>query len=375
MKKPISILHVMQGTFSHGGTPRKLLSLVVNGDRDKCRHVFLLFANGAENLNHEYEKAGAIVEEVKRPRNWDIRLIWDIVKMCKRYECDIINTHFARADILGAIIGAFSHIPVIKYVHGIAWNDSYWLQKIDGLLSQSRMCTLCNSEATNRAVIGQTSAKNTKVIYNGVHNHAVYFTADQKKMKRTKLNLPSNAFVIIHVGGMVALRDQSVIIRALKQCIETGINAYLIFVGDGPLRQQLELQSLQLGMSQQMRFLGYRSDIPELNAMSDVFVNMAREEGFGIAVVEAMQAGLPVVLADAGALPELIEDRISGLLVPPGDANALADALIMLAQQPEGARSIGEAGRRHAENMFSILRYVQDMENLYSEVASGGMAK
>ncbi|MFH1858261.1 MAG: glycosyltransferase, partial [Candidatus Omnitrophota bacterium] len=302
---------------------------------------------------------------------WDVRLLWDIMKIRQKYRCKIINTHFARTDIFGVIVGAATHVPVVKYVHGMAWNDSHWLQKIDGRLSPLRMCTLCNSEATRRVVISQTGAKNTKVIYNGVPNHAVYLTPDQRSLKRNELDLPQDAFVIIHVGGMIASRDQSVIIQAVQQCVETGINAYLVFVGDGPLRKRLESEIHDLGLTQRTRFLGYRRDVFELNAMSDVFVNMAREEGFGIAVVEAMQAGLPVVLANAGALPELIEDGVSGLLVAAGDSDNLAAALQRLVNEAALKKKLGEKARWRAESNFSISRYVKDMEQLYAEVVSG----
>ena len=326
--RPISILHVMEGTFTHGGTPRELLSLVVNRDERKLRHIFLLFANSAPNLNKEFRETGAIVDEVDRRRNWDARLLWDILKVRRRYRCDIINTHFARADIYGTLAGMLARIPVVKSVHGILWNDSRWLQRIDSLLSPLRACTICNSEATRRAIIRQTGAKNTKMIYVGVLDHAVHLTPEQRMAKRAELEIPPDGFVITHVGGMIELRDQSVILRAVRQCIETGINAYLMLVGDGPLRRRLETEDIELGLSQRTRFLGYRSDVVELNAMSDVYVNMTREEGFGIAVVEAMHAGLPVVLAKAGALPELIEDGISGLLVPVGDPDGLAKSLL-----------------------------------------------
>jgi len=375
INKIVTVLHIMPSILSPAGTPRKLLSLVQNCNREKFRHVFLLFCNHADNLSEAIRRAGGIVEEVTRPRNYDVRLLSDIIKIIRKYKVNIINTHFARADIYGAVAGSLLGIPVIKSVHSIVWNGSFLLQKIDGLLSQLRVCTLCNSEATRRAVISQTGSKNTKVIYNGVPNHAVYLTPDQKKIKRNELDLPSDAFVTIHVGGMIGLREQAVIIKAVKKCTDAGMDIYHVFVGDGPLRKNLEAESRELGLDRRVRFLGYRRDVPELNAMSDVFVNTAREEGFGIAVVEAMQAGLPVVLANAGALPELIEEGACGLLVPPGDAGALASALITLAENPVRAQLLGAAGQKRAEHSFSIQRYVQDMENLYFEVASGGKDK
>lgn len=366
--RPISILHVMEGTFTYGGTPRELLSLVVNRNQGKLRHIFLLFSNTISNLNQEFREAGAVVEEVDRHRNWDARLLWDILKVRRRYQCDIINTHFARADIYGTLAGILARIPVVKSVHGILWNDSRWLQRIDSLLSPLRAYTICNSEATRRAVIRRTGAKNTKTIYVGVPDHAVHLTPEQRVAKRTELEIPPDAFVITHVGGMIELRDQSVILRAVRQCIETGINAYLMLVGDGPLRGRLEAENIELGLSQRTRFLGYRSDVVELYAMSDVYVNMAREEGFGIAVIEAMQAGLPVVLANAGALPELIEDGISGLLVPVGDPDGLAKSLHRVVSDTELARRLGSEAKQRAKGLFSISRFVSNIEKVFIDI-------
>ena len=364
-----TVLHIIPSLLSPAGTPRELLSLVQHCDPVKCNHVFLVFCNDTDNLLAAIRLAGGIVEEVSRPRNYDLRLLFDIMKMVRKYKVAIINTHFARADIYGAIAGVLARIPVVKSVHGIAWNDSTWLQKLDGLLSPLRACTLCNSEATRRAVIRQTSAINTKVIYVGVPDHAVHLTAEQRITKRTELGLPSDGFVVLHVGGLIELREQSVILRAVKQCIETGINTYLIVVGDGPLRQRLETESRELGLSQRTHFLGYRNDVRELNSISDVYVNMTREEGFGIAVIEAMQAGLPVVLANAGALPELIEDGVSGLLVPLGDHAALSRALVKLSQDRALSSQIGKAGQQRANQYFPIDKYGKAMGKLYEDVA------
>lgn len=169
----ICILHVIENLFSHGGTPIKLLNLVRYSDRNRFRHVFLVFADNKASLKQEFIEAGAIVVEVDRRRNWDLRLLCDIFGVAHRYKANIISTHFARADIYGAIAGMLTRTPVIKNVHGMFWNESHWLQRIDAALSRFRAVTICNSNATSNAVIRQTSAKNTIVIHNGVPNRAI----------------------------------------------------------------------------------------------------------------------------------------------------------------------------------------------------------
>jgi len=366
----LCVLHVIDDLFSNGGTPIKLLNLVRYSDKTRFRHVMLVFANHTKNLNQAFRDEGAIVEEINRKYKLDLRLLYDIQKKCHQHRANILSTHFARADLYGAIAGVLSRIPVIKNAHGIRWNKSRLLKKMDGLLSRFRASTVCNSKATREAVIRQTGAMNAIVIHNGVPNRAVTLTAEQRASLRSTLAIPQDAYVIGHVGGMIPLRDQNVILSAVEQVVREGINVYLVLVGDGPLRNELEGKCSRLGIMRRVRFLGYRDDVPELLAVFDVYVNMALEEGFGIAVVEAMQAGVPVVLANAGALPELVEDGVSGILVPPGDSGSLANVLKRLAKDSEYAGRLGEKAKNRALSQFAISRYVSDMENLYLEIAS-----
>ena len=369
MRPRVNILHVIEGTFAYGGTPLLLLKLVSVSDKERFSHHFLVYANTSSNLNEQLRESGATVDEVRRPHNWDVRLLCDIVRTSRRYQCDIINTYFARPDIYGAVAGRLVGVPVIKSVHSIRWNDSRLLQTIDRLLYGLRVLTICNSESSQRRVVRDMGARNTTVIYNGVPDCRPSMTAEERAMKRAGLGVPANALLVLHVGQMLALRDQSAILPAIKECVVRGVDAYLAFAGEGPLRERLEAESRELGLSERVLFLGNRSDVPELNFISDAYVNMARKEAFGIAVVEAMQCGLPVVLARAGALPELVVDGVSGILVPPGDSSSLANALINLAKDKELAKRLGEEARRRALTEFSIGRYVRDMENAYSNVA------
>jgi len=369
-RQEIRILHVIDGLFSHGGTPIKLLNLVRFSDRGRFSHVFLVFADNKVSLKQEFIEAGAIVVELDRRRNWDMRLVWNIIGAARRYKASIISTHFARADLYGAFAGMLTRTPVIKNVHGMLWNESRWLQKLDSLFSRYRACTVCNSKATKDAAIRQTGARNCRVIYNGIPDRTVSLHLEKIAELRASIGIPNEGFVVGHVGGQIPLRDQVVILRGLDLLVKRGINAYLVLIGDGPSRKDLESQSGQLGLKARIRFLGYRKDVMELLTTFDVYVNMAKEEGFGIAVVEAMQAGLPVVLANAGALPELIEDGISGFLVPSGDHVSLYRILSFLSSNHQSAINIGHNAKLKANKDFSIARYVRDYEQLYISILS-----
>jgi glycosyltransferase involved in cell wall biosynthesis len=366
----LTILHVVGDLFSKGGTPRKLLSLVSGSDKEHFRHIFLVYSNRSDNLNSKIREAGGFVIEVNRLHNYDLRLFWDIIRTIRSYEADIISTHFARADIYGTLAGILMKKPVIKNVHGILWNSSKWLQNIDSKLSRFRVVTVCNSRATLQAVQQQTGLCNGMVIYNGVPDQSVKLSGKQVAELREEIGVPEEAFVIGHVGGLIPLRDQGVIIDALSILIRKIEKSYLVLVGDGPMRHKLELQATTLGLTDRVLFLGYRDDVPQLTQIFDVYVNMATAEGFGISVVEAMQAGLSVVLANAGALPELIEDGVSGLLVPRGDSASLAKVLMQLEKDRQRAAQLGDSAKLRAASEFSIERYAREFELLYRDVTT-----
>src|SRR3989338_7498561 len=125
-----------------------------------------------------------------------------------------------------------------------------------------------------------------------------------------------------------------------------------LLVGDGPARDRLRSLAEELGLPGQVMFAGMRDDVASVLPMMDIFVCPSLYEGFGIAIVEAMAAGRPVVASAVGGIPEIVVHEDTGLLVPPGDAAALADALATLLNHPEQARAMGARGLARAREKF-----------------------
>jgi glycosyltransferase involved in cell wall biosynthesis len=145
-------------------------------------------------------------------------------------------------------------------------------------------------------------------------------------------------------------------------------NIRLEIAGTGPLRADLEQRTERLGIREQVRFLGWREDMANVLAGWDIAVVPSRDEGFGIAALEAMWAGLPVVATAVGGLPEVVLDRVTGLLVPAGEPTALAEALRELLRSPELRAGFGEAGRQHVENTFSLEKTAAIIDRVYCQV-------
>ena len=139
----------------------------------------------------------------------------------------------------------------------------------------------------------------------------------------------------------------------------------VLLVGEGPAEQSLRALSKRLGISARVAFAGVRRDIPQILSLMNIFILPSLYEGFGIAILEAMAAGKPVVGTMVGGIPEFVVSGQSGLLVPPGDAPALARAIKQLLDEPEKARAMGRQGQEHVTKHYSIDSVVRQHEQLY----------
>lgn len=181
--------------------------------------------------------------------------------------------------------------------------------------------------------------------------------------------------VVLYAGRLRTRKAVAVLLAAFARLRVEHPAAVLVVAGDGEQRPALEAQSRRLGIAAAVRFLGAqpRDAMPALYAAADLFCLPSLYEGFPLAILEAMAAGLPVVATAVAGVPEAVEHGVTGLLVPPEDAAALARALAELAADPERARRMGEAGRRRVETDFTIPRIAAAYLALWSGLlASSG---
>lgn len=215
-----------------------------------------------------------------------------------------------------------------------------------------------------------------RIIPNAVDLAAYEQPADRAGVRR-ELGLPPTAQLAVVVGRLMRRKGLHTFIRALAQVAPAGPALYGLLVGEAdPLESELpaELQNLAqaLGIADRVCFTGYRADVPRLLRAADVLCFVPSDpEPFGRTVIEGMAAGLPVIVAANGALPELIGHGEAGLMVPPDDADALAAALTSLLADPARAQALAVAGRRRAYSEFGIERQVAALTALYRECLEG----
>jgi glycosyltransferase involved in cell wall biosynthesis len=173
------------------------------------------------------------------------------------------------------------------------------------------------------------------------------------------------------VGSVGFLRPQKafdVLIRAAALLADRASEARILIVGDGEQRDQLQQLARSLGVQERVIFAGRRLDVPDILAALDLAVCCSDFEGSPLSVMEYMAAALPVVATRVGGVPDLIDDGVEGRLVPPGDAEALADAIAGLLADPALAKTMGQQGQQRRAREFDIDVMVRRLESLYREL-------
>ena len=278
----------------------------------------------------------------------DIMAMAELVKIMRKQGIDLVHAHSSKAGILARTAAALARVPVrIFTVHGWAFAAYSGLTSTAFRLADRAMRPLTTTvvspseEVMRQGVAARTcSPERTVVIPNAV---------DTRRYSASRT--PSDPVRILSVGRLAFPKDFTTLNRAIADLDGPFVAAV---AGDGPERSEREAEAAALGIAARIEFLGTRHDVPELLGAADIFVLSSRSECLPMSIIEAMAAGAAVVASDVGGVPELVVDEKTGILVRPGDPEALTAALARLIHNPELRREMGEAGRRRARELFDV---------------------
>ena len=328
------------------------------------RYEVTVAAWGPGPLREATERAGATyvpLHHVRRALHpvHDLLGLVELYRLCRRVRPAIVHANSSKAGVLGRLAAWLARVPVrvftvhgwaFKAYHGLASTLYLWADRAMRPLTTAIVCV---AEGERRIGLerGTCTASRTVVIRNAVADAAA-------------ASLAGDPPVVLSVGRLKEPKDFSTLAQALARL--DGVPHRALVAGDGPDRPALEEEIARLGVA--LELPGERDDVPELLAAVDVFVLSSRSEGMPISILEAMAAGLPVVASAVGGVPELVVDGETGVLVPPGDPDALAEALRRLLQDPELRRRLGAGGRERARDEFSLERFRREHLELYERL-------
>jgi len=210
-----------------------------------------------------------------------------------------------------------------------------------------------------------------QTVRNGIEPDAFARDNDLGRAYRRRLDIPKTAFTAVFLGRLTRVKGVDVLLEALD-----GMEAppQVLVVGEGPLEGELRARTERLGLP--VQFLGWQEDVQRVLSAADAFVLPSHYEGLPLVVAEAMAAGLPVVATSVCGTPEIVEDGVTGFLVPPGDAHALGRALTRLVKMPaRERRNMGDAGRRRVKAHFHVERQVAEVLAVYGRFDPEGLGR
>lgn len=215
------------------------------------------------------------------------------------------------------------------------------------------------------------------MVHRGVDLEACCPAVEASTSIRLELGISGGALIVLTAARLQRWKGVHVFLDAAAGVITSHPNVCFVIVGgtlfglEADYRLQLHQQVARSNLSDAVRFAGFQSDMPRFYAAADVVVHSSIEpEPFGMVLVEAMACGKPVIASDAGGPREIVENGVTGLLVPPGDAARLADAISILLSDPERRRRMGQAGAARVRDRFSAERMVRQVEKVYQEIAA-----
>jgi len=357
MSRAIPIVSVMT-SFDPGGTERQMIELVRRLDPARWAvHVACFHTRGAW-FSRVKEVAASVAEfPVTSFQSPDtLRHLWTFARWCRAQKIAVVHTTELYSNIFGLPGAALAGVPVrIGNRREINPDKSAAQIALQRAAYGVAHRVVANSRAAaERLRVERVPARKITVIANGLDLNTV-----QPRRRRTRLRK------VVVVANLRPEKGHDVLMDAAVEVLRRFPDAHIECVGGGPELEPLIARAEARGMLHAITFLGQRDDVPARLADADIFVLPSRSEAFPNAVLEAMAAGLPIVASGVGGILEVIDNERTGLLVPAGEPQPLADRLCRLMADPAVAARLGEAARDEVRARFSFDRMVSAFEDLY----------
>lgn len=352
---------------------------------------FLVCALADGPLRARLEAAGASVEIVRGPccrfsrvfrYLTELRRIGTrLATLVERHRIDVIQTHLLSfLDLVVIRLRHASHGPVVIWTfHGpdilpgrpgpTLWARRIacrWMYRATAALVDAIACV---SEDTRRAAIAELGRVDGKIrVIGNAPSPRKFAGARPRDDVRAELGVPPGASVVLFVGRLAAVKGCDYMIEAAPIVLAGAPDALFLVAGSGPAEDALTALAERAGVVKRIRFLGARDDVTDLLAAADVFCLPSRQEGMSLTLLETMSAGKAIVASDLAANREVVEHGQTGLLVEPGNAAALAGALLHLLTHPDAAQAMGRAARAHALSKYGATAQRDAYARLYREL-------
>lgn len=381
---PKHVLHVLAGHLL-GGADRYALS-VARGLKERFGYqasfALLSEGSGAEAAR----QAGFPTHVLEKRRRGDLRCADRLAEVAEKTGADLFHSHTFGTNFYTSLAkkrrASLAAVPIVETMHGfdflrvdqagrIPWRARLMLLQDRMTLSRVARVIVISDHAREVMLRLRYPADKLVVIHN-----AVSVPKDLEGVRDRGRNLRSSEGLdtlplIGTVGRMVPVKSQKTLLEAVRRLKDTGLQVNAVFIGDGPLRADLEEAAGLLGIEAQVHFLGIRADALEWIAAMDVFCLPSLCEGIPLVLLEAMTVGTPIVASAAGGIPEIVENGFSGQLIAPGDPESLTQAVRERVDHPAESRAMSERAAEVVSKKFSFDRLLTGVAEVYESCWRG----
>jgi len=363
-----NVLHVIT-TLNPAGAETLLLNFVTKfNDVNYQNFIAYIYGNGKLLKENKWENQVEVFD-LTRNGKFDCFSLYRLIKIIKAKKIDIVHTHLVHAGILGKLAARFAgvkHIVTTRH-YGYEHKENKFLYRLEERLTGSVSFVIAISKAVKRYLIERNVVPAEKII---VIYNAIDLEMFNPARATQTFQKDSNNLVIGSIGRLHPQKGFNVLLESFQLVSEQLPNVILEIVGDGVLREDLQDQAKKLNIADKVRFMGrisYQEIVQKLRQW-DLFVISSLWEGFGIAIIEAMAMEKAVIATNVEGIVEIVDDGITGYLVPPKSPTALAQGIIELLSNEIKRIEMGKAAREKVLKHFSMEQCVEKTKNVYDSL-------
>ncbi|HEV2287812.1 MAG TPA: glycosyltransferase family 4 protein [Candidatus Acidoferrales bacterium] len=356
------------------GAEEVALELVRGLDPQRFRNYLVCPASLLDAFGRDWQAgdAQALALTLEGPLHWNAARRF--MAYLRAEKIDVVHAHMIRAAASAVPLARLAGVPVVVHTcHGReAWRTKWFSRQYwyDRRITAWSDATIAVSESTRRYLLKEKKLETGKVlvIRNGRQLNGFSPNASRREMLRCELGIGAGDPIVGVFGRLEEQKGHRYLIEALPKVLEKVPALHVVFAGDGSLRPGLENSVRSLGLGRSVHFLGYRQDWMNWMDATDIVALPSLYEGMPLVPIEAGAMGKPVLATAVDGTCEVVVDGRTGVLVPPAQPEALADALINLLRDAEKQRAMGEAGARRARDLFSLEQQVRETALLYERL-------
>ncbi|KRQ87442.1 Alpha-D-kanosaminyltransferase [Caloramator mitchellensis] len=369
----MKVMHIISGG-EVGGSRVHLLSLVSNSECDE--HIIICLMDG--KLYREAIEMGLDIRLIEQKNRFDLKVVDDIVRICKEEEVRLVNCHGARANFLAYFLRQKLKVPFVTTIHSDYMKDyegnffkTLVFSNINKMVLRYFDYYIAVSDEFKKMLVERRFDENRIfVVYNGIDFNNVLLKSNRKNILK-KYKIRNDSKIITMVARLHPIKGHKFLFDAIKLVLKEYDDVVFLLIGDGSFKSELLNYSKELNILHRLRFLGFHKP-DEYLAVSNFTVLTSQSESFPLSILEAAKYKKTVVATDVGGVSKLIEDGVNGYLVNYGEVEELAEKILSLLRDDLKCQQFGQRLHEKAKENYSVEKFAKQYRDIYVKIEGAG---